>query len=91
MKFFIDMAGFKSFALHSHMMQKQRLDRLEKFQQSNTNILISTDVAARGLDFTIHNVIQFSVPINGDTYVHRVGRTARANRSGEALVLISQK
>lgn len=78
----MDAAGLKSFTLHSHMMQKQRLDKLENFKKSSTNILISTDVAARGLDFTINNVVQFSVPINGDTYVHRVGRTARANRSG---------
>lgn len=73
------------------MMQKSRLDKLERFQKSKSNILISTDVAARGLDFIITNVIQFSVPINGDTYVHRVGRTARANRPGQALMLISQK
>lgn len=52
-------------------------------------MLICTDVAARGLDFVITNVIQFSVPVNGDTYVHRVGRTARANRPGQALILIS--
>lgn len=90
-KFFMDAAGLKSVSLHSHMMQKQRLEKLEKFQKSKINILISTDVAARGLDFEISNVIQYSVPINGDTYVHRVGRTARANRSGEALVLITQK
>ena len=44
--------------------------------------MIATDVAARGLDFFISNVIQYNIPINGDTYVHRIGRTARANRSG---------
>ena len=62
------------------MLQKQRLLKLEKFKKSKINILISTDVAARGLDFFITNVIQYGVPVNGDTYVHRVGRTARANR-----------
>ena len=45
-------------------------------------MLVSTDVAARGLDFKITHVVQYSVPVNGDTYVHRAGRTARANRSG---------
>jgi len=44
--------------------------------------LIATDVAARGLDFKISHVIQVGVAINGDTYVHRAGRTARANRTG---------
>lgn len=82
MKYFIESAGLRAVTLHSHMIQQQRLEKLERFQSSKANILISTDVAARGLDFVITNVIQFSVPINGDTYVHRVGRTARANRPG---------
>lgn len=43
---------------------------------------MATDVAARGLDFNINYVIQVGVPVNGDTYVHRAGRTARANREG---------
>ncbi len=54
------------------------------------NILISTDVSARGLDFTVNNVIQYGVPLNGDTYVHRAGRTARANRKGEALIIVDR-
>jgi superfamily II DNA/RNA helicase len=67
--------------LHSGMQQKQRLKKLEKFKQSTLyNILIATDVAARGLDFHITHVVQVGVAINGDTYVHRAGRTARANR-----------
>ena len=70
-------------SLHSHMQQKQRLKKLEKFKKSKLcNILIATDVAARGLDFHITHVIQMGVPVNGDTYVHRAGRTARANRTG---------
>lgn len=73
------------------MIQKQRLTKLEKFQKSHEAVLVSTDVAARGLDFIITHVIQYSVPVNGDTYVHRAGRTARANRSGEAVILISKK
>jgi len=73
------------------MEQKQRLTKLERFKKSETiNILISTDVAARGLDFSVTNVIQYGVPLNGDTYVHRSGRTARANRSGEALIIVDR-
>lgn len=81
-QFFIQHAGIRNSILHSHMIQKQRLTKLEKFKKSKDIVLISTDVAARGLDFEITHVIQYSVPVNGDTYVHRVGRTARANKSG---------
>ncbi len=52
--------------------------------------MISTDVAARGLDFSVTNVVQYGVPINGDTYVHRSGRTARANKTGEALIIVDR-
>jgi len=48
-------------------------------------------VAARGLDFNISHVIQMGVPVNGDTYVHRAGRTARASRTGEALIIVDKK
>ena len=68
------------------------MTKLERFKKSQTiNILISTDVAARGLDFFVSNVVQYGVPTNGDTYVHRAGRTARANRSGEALIITDRK
>ena len=48
-------------------------------------------MAARGLDFTITHVLQMGVPVNGDTYVHRAGRTARANRTGQDLIIIDKK
>ena len=74
------------------MQQKQRLKKLEKFKKSTLcNILIATDVAARGLDFNISHVIQMGVPVNGDTYVHRAGRTARASGEGEALIVVDKK
>jgi superfamily II DNA/RNA helicase len=67
------------------------MTKLERFKKSeNINILVSTDVAARGLDFSVTNVIQYGVPLNGDTYVHRAGRTARANRKGEALIIVDR-
>lgn len=91
-QFFVESFGFETVNLHSHMQQKQRLKRLEKFKKSTLcNILIATDVAARGLDFNISHVIQVGVPVNGDTYVHRAGRTARANREGEAFIIIDKK
>ena len=53
--------------------------------------MIATDVAARGIDFQVTNVIQLGVPPNGDTYVHRAGRTARAGRKGNCLVIVDKK
>jgi superfamily II DNA/RNA helicase len=91
-QFFLQSLDYKTANLHSHMEQKMRMNKLERFKKSTTvNILISTDVAARGLDFFVSHVIQFGVPLNGDTYVHRSGRTARANRTGEALIIIDKK
>ena len=91
-QFFIDSFGLRCLHLHSHMQQRQRLKKVDQFKKSTlNNILIATDVAARGLDFTISHVIQVGVPVNGDTYVHRAGRTARANRRGEALAIIDRK
>lgn len=91
-QYFIESFGMQVVNLHSHMQQKQRLKKLEKFKSSTlVNILIATDVAARGLDFQITHVVQVGVPVNGDTYVHRAGRTARASRAGEAFILIDKK
>lgn len=68
--------------LHSNMQQRQRLNKLDRFTERKANTLICTDLAARGLDMVIDVVVQFGVPQNGDTYVHRLGRTARAGRAG---------
>ena len=77
--------------LHSFMQQRQRLARLDNFSKgTNSQILISTDLAARGLDMVIDVVVQYGVPMNGDTYVHRLGRTARAGRAGRNLIIVSK-
>ncbi|KAG8175689.1 hypothetical protein JTE90_011576 [Oedothorax gibbosus] len=75
--------------LHASMQQRQRLKNLEKFEKSPTAVLLATDVAARGLDIKgIEHVIHFQVPRTAETYVHRSGRTARAQKEGLSLVLI---
>ncbi|GFY52561.1 ATP-dependent RNA helicase DDX24 [Trichonephila inaurata madagascariensis] len=75
--------------LHASMHQRQRLKNLERFEQSEHGILLSTDVAARGLDIKgIEHVIHFQVPRTAETYVHRSGRTARAENEGLSLLLI---
>lgn len=77
--------------LHSFMQQRQRLAKLDNFSKGKSSlILISTDLAARGLDMVIDLVIQYGVPTNGDTYVHRLGRTARAGRNGENLIIVGK-
>ncbi|KAF8787275.1 ATP-dependent RNA helicase DDX24-like [Argiope bruennichi] len=75
--------------LHASMHQRQRLKNLETFEKSENGILLATDVAARGLDIRgIEHVIHFQVPRTTETYVHRSGRTARAEKEGLSLLLI---
>ncbi|XP_035218250.1 ATP-dependent RNA helicase DDX24-like isoform X1 [Stegodyphus dumicola] len=77
------------YPLHSSMHQRQRLKNLERFAASSTAVLLATDVAARGLDIKgIEHVIHFQVPRTAETYVHRSGRTARAQSEGLSLMLI---
>ncbi|KAG8423365.1 ATP-dependent RNA helicase [Metarhizium acridum] len=76
--------------LHSQMIQKARLRSLEKFTAARNTILVATDVAARGLDIKeVDQVIHYHVPRAADTYIHRSGRTARADRSGVSIILCS--
>ena len=84
--------GLPSVALHSSMPQKSRLRALERFTSSSSgqSILIATDVAARGLDIkAIDLIIHYHVPRTADMYVHRSGRTARAEASGRSVLLCS--
>jgi ATP-dependent RNA helicase DDX10/DBP4 len=78
--------------LHLHGKQKQpkRLDIFAKFTASKVGVLFATDIAARGLDFpAVDWVIQVDAPEDGDTYIHRVGRTARYQSAGQALLLLA--
>ncbi|XP_059209247.1 ATP-dependent RNA helicase DDX24 isoform X2 [Centropristis striata] len=75
--------------LHANMHQKQRLKNLERFAERESCVLLTTDVAARGLDIpNVQHVIHYQVPRTSETYVHRSGRTARATREGLSLLLI---
>lgn len=76
-------------AIHSDMTQKARDKVMNKFRNGNINILVATDVAARGLDIDgVDVVINYDVAQNSDDYTHRIGRTARAGKSGEAFNLV---
>jgi ATP-dependent RNA helicase DeaD len=77
--------------LHGDMAQGARLRALEAFEQGKARVLIATNVAARGLDMpAVSHVINFDMPEDVDTYVHRIGRTARAGRTGEAITFVGQ-
>merc|ERR1711936_1203604 len=83
--------GFTAIPLNGQMSQNKRLGALNKFKAKNRSILIATDVASRGLDIPhVDVVVNFDIPTHSKDYIHRVGRTARAGRSGKAITLVSQ-
>ncbi|KAK9908791.1 hypothetical protein WJX75_002977 [Coccomyxa subellipsoidea] len=83
--------GFDALPIHGQMSQPKRLGALNKFKAGERSILAATDVASRGLDIpAVDVVVNYDVPINSKDYVHRVGRTARAGRSGRSLTLVTQ-
>lgn len=83
--------GFGAIPLHGQLSQSSRLGALNKFKSGARNIMVATDVAARGLDIPkVDFVLNYDLPQDSKTYIHRVGRTARAGKSGVALSLISQ-
>ncbi|KAK7506376.1 hypothetical protein BaRGS_00002488 [Batillaria attramentaria] len=83
--------GFTAIPLHGQMSQAKRLGSLNKFKSKDRSILIATDVASRGLDIPhVDVVLNVDIPTHSKDYVHRVGRTARAGRSGKAITFVSQ-
>ena len=79
---------FSVAALHGDMAQPVRMETLQKFKDAKVQILVCSDVAARGLDIpAVSHVFNFDVPSNPEDYVHRIGRTGRAGRSGKAFTL----
>jgi ATP-dependent RNA helicase RhlE len=83
-------AGVKCAALHADRSQDQRRIAVEGFKSGRYKVLVATDIAARGLDIdAIHTVINYEVPDSPETYVHRVGRTGRADEVGRAITLVA--
>ena len=81
--------GFKVGAIHGDKRSRERIRTLDLFKKNTINILIATDVAARGLDIpNITHVINYDVPQTYDTYVHRIGRTGRSGKPGTALTFV---
>ena len=84
--------GHAAVALNGDIAQAQRERTVEQLKQGSFNILVATDVAARGLDVQrVTHVINYDLPVDSEAYVHRIGRTGRAGRSGEAIVFIAPR
>ena len=84
----LDKKGYRAAALQGNMSQNQRQRAIDGFRQGKFDILAATDVAARGIDVSeISHVINFDIPDTVDAYTHRIGRTGRAQQTGEGLHL----
>ncbi|MGI4849092.1 MAG: DEAD/DEAH box helicase [Janthinobacterium lividum] len=88
----LEQEGVKASAIHGDKTQSERMAALEAFKSGTVDVLVATDVAARGLDISdLPCVINFDLPHNAEDYVHRIGRTGRAGASGDAISLYSDK
>jgi ATP-dependent RNA helicase DeaD len=88
----LEARGFLSAPLSGDVAQRQRERTIQRLKSGKINIIVATDVAARGLDVDrISHVINFDIPHDTESYVHRIGRTGRAGRSGEAILFVSPR
>ncbi len=82
----------RALAIHGGLTQNRRLEALESLKSEHTQILVATDVAARGLDIkNVSHVYNYDAPKSAEEYVHRIGRTARAGMTGDAVTLLTEK
>lgn len=82
--------GVQSVALHGDMEQRQREDSIRAFKNGSAEVLVATDIAARGLDISdVTHVYNYHIPFDTESYVHRIGRTGRAGKSGIAITLVT--
>ncbi len=85
-------AGFSSASLQGNLSQTRRHDAMNGFKSGKYQVLVATDIAARGIDVSnVSHVINYDMPSTHETYIHRIGRTGRAERSGEAFTLITDE
>ncbi|MES2127057.1 MAG: DEAD/DEAH box helicase [Pseudomonadota bacterium] len=88
----LEQEGIKATAIHGDKTQQERMAALEAFKKGEIDVLVATDVAARGLDISdLPCVINYDLPYNAEDYVHRIGRTGRAGASGDAISIYSDK
>jgi ATP-dependent RNA helicase RhlE len=87
---FLTKRGVNAARIHGNRSQKQRTDALAGFKDGAYRVLVATDIAARGIDVeALGHVVNFDVPLASDDYIHRVGRTARAELTGDAFTFVS--
>jgi ATP-dependent RNA helicase DeaD len=88
----LDARGYAAAALNGDMPQKQREQMIERLKRGKLDLLVATDVAARGLDVDrISHVVNFDIPYDAESYIHRIGRTGRAGRTGEAILFVQPR
>jgi ATP-dependent RNA helicase DeaD len=88
----LEARGYATAALNGDIPQAQRERTVERFRQGRLDLLVATDVAARGLDVErISHVLNFDIPHDPEAYIHRIGRTGRAGRSGEAILFVTPR
>ncbi len=88
----IKRAGYAASVLHSNKSQNQRKQAMDQFRTGKIKVLVATDIAARGLDVaSISHVINFDIPDSATSYIHRIGRTGRAERLGDAFTLVTRE
>ena len=85
-------SGFRAAALNGDMTQQLREQTLDRLRNGSLDIVVATDVAARGIDIErISLVVNYDIPLDAESYVHRIGRTGRAGRSGRALLFVEPR
>ena len=88
----LEARGYAAAAINGDMVQKQREQMVERLKQGSLDILVATDVAARGLDVQrISHVVNYDIPYDAEAYIHRIGRTGRAGRKGDAILFVAPR
>ena len=88
----LNIRGYMAEGIHGDLSQAKRLSVLKKFKEGNIDVLVATDVAARGLDISgVTHVYNFDIPQDPESYVHRIGRTGRAGKHGEAITFVTPR
>jgi ATP-dependent RNA helicase DeaD len=88
----LEARGYAAAAINGDMVQKQREQMVERLKQGSLDILVATDVAARGLDVgRISHVVNYDIPYDAEAYIHRIGRTGRAGRKGDAILFVAPR
>lgn len=88
----LNLRGYMAEGIHGDLSQAKRLSVLRKFKEGSIDVLVATDVAARGLDISgVTHVYNFDIPQDPESYVHRIGRTGRAGKTGVAITFITQR